>query len=171
MDRFRTLSLALVLAAFWLLLSGFFKPLLLSLGVLSVLLCVYAARRMNVLDIEGHPIHLLGGSLSYFAWLVWQIIQSTFYVSRIILSPSLPIAPRMIHVPTREKTDLGVNIYANSITLTPGTFTVVAEPDDLLVHALTEDTAVDLLEGTMDRKVAAFEGLSRVTPHKEEADA
>lgn len=45
-------------------------------------------------------------------------------------------------------------LFANSITLTPGTLTVDLKGDRYLVHALSSKTAADLLEGSMSRKVA-----------------
>ena len=44
-------------------------------------------------------------------------------------------------------------IYANSITLTPGTVTLSTEDNKLLVHALDIKFMRDLEDGTMDRKV------------------
>lgn len=153
----RFLSLALVLAAFWLLLSGYFKPLLLGFGVFTVVFVLWMGKRMNLVDEEGHPVELVGGSLGYFLWLAKEIVLSTINVTKIVLSPSLPISPVVKRVPVSQKSELGVNIYANSITLTPGTMTVRAAKDSLLIHALTEEGIEDLEEGTMDRKVSQFE--------------
>ena len=38
-------------------------------------------------------------------------------------------------------------IYANSITLTPGTVAVDVEPGEILVHGLSRDAAKDLEAG------------------------
>ena len=52
-------SLAFALSILWLLLSGYFtEPLLLALGLASVLLVLVIVHRMEVLDPEGHPVHL-----------------------------------------------------------------------------------------------------------------
>jgi multicomponent Na+:H+ antiporter subunit E len=48
-------------------------------------------------------------------------------------------------------------IHANSITLTPGTITVEAEPGRFLVHALTRDSAAGAAGGDMDGRVSACE--------------
>ncbi|MEL6372374.1 MAG: Na+/H+ antiporter subunit E [Pseudomonadota bacterium] len=155
----RTISLALVLAAFWLVLSGLYKPFLLTLGALTVIFTLLLANRMRIIDPEGHPIELLPRALTYLPWLIKEIIVSALSVSRIIWSPSLPISPTMTRVQVSQKTPLGVNIYANSITLTPGTITVKEEGGTaLLVHALQTGGADDLEAGDMDRKVTAFEG-------------
>ena len=75
-----------------------------------------------------------------------------------ILSPSLPIRPRILQVEASQETDIARVIYANSITLTPGTVTLDVRDGKLLVHALTTDSAEGLLSGEMDRKVSALEG-------------
>lgn len=152
-------ALAASLAVLWLLLSGYWTdPLLLGLGVLSVALCVFIAWRMRIVDAEGVPVFLVPRSLSYLPWLVWQIAQSNLRVARLILSRDLPISPTLAVLRTSQKTDLGQVIYANSITLTPGTISVDVEGDNILVHALERGGIDDLMTGEMDRRVTTFEG-------------
>ena len=64
----------------------------------------------------------------------------------------------MTVVRASQRTTAGVATYANSITLTPGTITVRLRGNDLTVHALTSDGALDLEGGAMDRRVNRFEG-------------
>ena len=79
-------------------------------------------------------------------------------MARRILHPRLPIAPRVIRVESSQKTHLGQVIYANSITLTPGTVSVETDEGTIDVHALTRETAEDVRSGTMDRRVTDIEG-------------
>lgn len=153
----RTLSLAGFLFAFWLALSGHYTPLLVSLGALSAVLCALAARRVRIVDEEGHPIQLLPGALSYFPWLIWEIAKSAWAVTKIIFNPRLPISPTMTVVEAGQRTSTGIASYANSITLTPGTITVGASDNRLVVHALVREGADDLEAGGMDRRVRKFE--------------
>ncbi len=155
---FRAVSLAAFLFATWLLLSGYFTGLLITLGVLSCVGVVLIAARMDVIDHEGHPIHIGWRSASYLPWLVWQIVLSNIDVARRILAPSLPIDPTVKQIPCTQRSDLGRVIYANSITLTPGTVSLRVLDDEILVHALTGGGIADLEEGSMDRKVTAIEG-------------
>ena len=127
------LVLAVVLSVVWLLLSGHTEPLLLSLGAVSVLAAVGLARRMGLLDAEAVPFKVTLRALLYLPWLLWQIVKSNLDVARRILDPRLPIAPRVIRVRASQKTDLGRVVYANSITLTPGTVTVDCEGEILTV--------------------------------------
>ncbi len=156
----RVLSLAVFSMAVWLLWSGHYTSLLIAFGVVSSVFVALTAKRMNVADAEGHPVHLLFRLVFYVPWLVWAIFKSNIDIALRILNPGLPISPRLIKVKTSQKTDLGRVIYANSITLTPGTVTVDVEGDEFTVHALTRGTAEDLESGDMDRRVTRAEGES-----------
>ncbi len=156
----RTISLALFLFAFWLALSGHYTPVLVGAGLLSAGLCAIAARRMLLVDPEGHPLQLLVGTVTYFPWLLWEIVKSAWAVTKIILDPRLPISPTMTRVVASQRTGAGIATYGNSITLTPGTLTVGVTGNELLVHALTRDGALDLESGRMDRRVSQFEGTA-----------
>jgi multicomponent Na+:H+ antiporter subunit E len=140
------------------LLSGFFTPFLLAAGLGSVLAVIwFADRRMKILDPEGHPSHLSVRALTYWPWLLWEIVKSGWDVTKRILHPRLPISPCMVRVPTSQATDVGRVIYANSITLTPGTISLELTDGEILVHALTREGAEGLATGDMDRRATAFE--------------
>lgn len=156
----RYLSLAGFLFAFWVALSGHFTPMLVAAGAASALVCVLAAIRMRAADAEGHPIELFQGAVSYFPWLFREIAKSGWAVTKLILHPRLPISPTMTVVRASQRTRVGVAAYGNSITLTPGTITVGVNGDDLTVHALTREGALDLEAGGMDRRVSQFEGAA-----------
>ena len=147
-------NLGLALAAVWLLLSGIFTPFLLVLGAFSCVLVVLIAVRMDVVDRETVPIHLGGRIMLYWIWLIWQIVLANIDVAKRVLSPSLPISPRLIKVSAMQEGPIGQVIFANSITLTPGTVSVDVDKGEITVHALTEQSARDILEGPMNRKTA-----------------
>ncbi len=155
---FYSISAVLALYGFWLLLSGYFTAFLMGAGLACALAVVWFARRMDVIDQEGHPIHLGWRSLYYWPWLTAQVGKSAWEVARIIVHPSLPISPTLVRVRPTQKTDLGLVVHANSITLTPGTISVEVGADEILVHALTRDGADDVSNGAMDKRVTAFEG-------------
>ena len=143
----------------WLLLSGMFKPLLLILGVLSVALVVWLAMRMRVLEHRGQPIYFRFLHIfEYWGWLLWQIFLSNVDVTRRIWSRQLNIKPTLRRVTATPDTELGRVIYANSITLTPGTTTINFTPnDEILVHALHEDSLEELERGEMASHVRDVE--------------
>lgn len=152
------IRLGIVLYCLWLLLSGYYLTLLLSLGALSALLATTIAVRMEIVDHETYPVRLTWGVFSYWGWLVWQIAKSNIDVARVILSPSLPITPNVVRVKASQRTNLGLVTYANSITLTPGTVSMYLDGNTIEVHALTESGARELQDGEMDRRVSAIEG-------------
>lgn len=158
------LSLSILLAVLWILLSGLHTAghaLIAGLGAGSVIAVVAIAHRMDVIDREGHPVHLAWRSLAYWPWLAKQIAKANWDVARIILSPRMRVAPRVIRVTASQPDELGHVIYANSITLTPGTVTLSVEAGTLEVHALTQRAATDLERGEMDRRVTAMQTGSK----------
>ncbi|MBA4176663.1 MAG: cation transporter [Leptothrix sp. (in: Bacteria)] len=157
-DVFHSISLFAFLCLFWLLLSGFFTPFLLAAGVGSALAVVWFARRMDVVDHEGHPIQLGARALLYWPWLLKEIVKSAWDVSKIILHPKLPISPTLVRFKPTQKTDVGLVIHAQSITLTPGTITIEAGPNEFLVHGLTRSGAEGVVDSEMDRRATACEG-------------
>lgn len=156
----RHILMVLIMFGVWLLWSGHYSfdyMLVLVLGIASCVLVVYMAERMDIVDEEGHPIHLLFGLLLYIPWLVVAIIKANIDVAKRVLSPSLPISPRMVRIKATQKTDITRVIFANSITLTPGTVSVDLVGDDILIHALTREAAEDVQSGDMDRRVTNLE--------------
>ncbi|MDH3472449.1 MAG: Na+/H+ antiporter subunit E [Rhodospirillales bacterium] len=151
-------SLSVALFALWLLLSGHYEPLIIGLGAASCVFVALIARRMDVVDREGHPIHLTWRALMYWPWLAWEIVKSNIDVARIVLDPALPISPRVIKVEASQAEDLGRVIYANSITLTPGTVSIDVRGGTIEVHALTRSLAEGLETGEMDRRVSGMAG-------------
>ncbi len=147
-----------ILFVVWLLLSGHYDALTLTYGALSCAFVVIISTRMDVADREGQPLHLSWSALVYWPWLMWQIVLANIDVARRILSPSLPISPTMIRVKVSQTSDLGQVVYANSITLTPGTISVDVGEGEILVHALTREGAQSLLDGEMDRRVTIMAG-------------
>jgi multicomponent Na+:H+ antiporter subunit E len=141
-----------------LLLSGYFTPLLISFGVLSLIVTVGIAWRMDVIDHESHPVHLTWRIPAYWIWLLIEIMKANFDVSKTILGIGEPARPNVIRVKPSQRSELGQVIYANSITLTPGTISIELENGEIMVHALTQGSADDLNTGVMDRRVTQVEG-------------
>ncbi len=156
----RYISMCVLAFVVWLLWSGHYAlhhTLLIVLGVLSCAFVVYLAGRLAIVDEEGIPIHLTWRIALYIPWLFWAIIKANIDVAKRILNPKLPIAPRMVRVTGTQKTDLCRVIFANSITLTPGTVSLDLDEEKIVVHALTKEAADDVQSGDMDRRVTALE--------------
>ena len=148
-------SVAVLLFLFWISLSGHLEPLLLGLGVASVALTVFLSHRMNVIDHESYPLHLSSKFPGFFVYIFREIVKANIdVVTRILSWRETPISPQMIEIPQSQKTDLGAVIYANSITLTPGTVTIKLSKDNLTVHALSKEAASELAKGAMSEEIS-----------------
>jgi len=81
--------------------------------------------------------------LVYIVVLFKEIILANLDVAYRVLHPKMPINPGIVIIKTQLKQDLAKMILANSITLTPGTFTLDIQGDRLLIHWInvkTDDT-------------------------------
>jgi multicomponent Na+:H+ antiporter subunit E len=141
----------------WLLLSGHYEPLILGFGVFSSLLVTYLAMRMDREDRYDFPLILTPRLVLYWVWLIREILKSNFRVARIILTPRLPISPILVPFRACMKSDLARMIYANSITLTPGTITTGTEGDILRIHALTWQDVDGREEDEMGEHICGLE--------------
>ena len=152
-----TISLSLALAAFWLLNSGHNTPLMLSLGAVSIIVVLYIAHRMDVVDHESQPVHLTRKLPVYYMWLTKEIILANISVVKHIWLGNQTISPTLTTINASQKTDMGKVIYATSITLTPGTVAVDLVGDKIVVHALLREYIETLEVGEMDRRVRRLE--------------
>ena len=65
-----------------------------------------------------------------------ELILSNLDVALRVISPRLPINPGIVEAKTSLKSPMARMILANSITLTPGTFTVEMKEDTLFIHCI-----------------------------------
>ncbi len=134
--------------ALWLLLSGHYDPLLISMGVLSVLFSLFMARRMEAIDKESHPIHLSAKLIKFWIVLAGKIFSANIDVTLRILGIR-PVEPQLIKLKLNQCSDLTKVIYANAITLTPGSASLHIEDGYLYVHTISKEGAQELLNGDM----------------------
>ena len=158
--------LLITLSVIWLAMSGLFKPQLLILGVLSVALVVWLSAYMRVLQHRGEPIYFrFLHIVTYWTWLFRQIFLSNVEVTRRVLSRNMDIHPTLRRITATPDTEIGRVIYANSITLTPGTTAINFTVDgDIVVHALHKDSLHELEDGEMAAHIRDVE------PHFKGAD-
>jgi len=152
-----TIFLSLSLAIFWLANSGHNTVLMLSLAAISILLVLFIAHRMDVIDHESQPLHLTLKLPGYYLWLIKEIVLANLQVVKHIWLGNSSISPTLSIIKVSQKTDIGKVIYANSITLTPGTVTINLHADQFMVHALLKESIEELQAGEMDRRVTELE--------------
>lgn len=153
-----SVQLAISLAVLWLLLSGHLEALILAFGALSIAFVVWLSRRMHVIDRESYPFGLIPRlSALYWPWLLKEIVKSSIDVTRRVFGPASAVQPVVFDAPARMESDLARVIYANSITLTPGTVSLNVAADAIRVHALHPDVARDLRQSGMEARIPGSE--------------
>ena len=147
--------LVLVLCGVWMAWSGHTKLLMLGFGISSVILTVFMSYRLQVIDEEGQPLN--PKIFFYLPWLIKEIVVANIDVLKRILITGA-VEPTWIKVTAKKKTRLGRVIFANSITLTPGTVSVKVDDDVILVNAVSKEGAESLIDGgEMGDKVCGLE--------------
>ena len=67
------------------------------------------------------------------------------------------ISPKVKRIAAEEMNEMEKTIYANSITLTPGTLTLEVENDELEIHTLRGDMLESLERGDMANRIRVME--------------
>jgi multicomponent Na+:H+ antiporter subunit E len=162
-QAYRTLPKLAALSALWLAFSGKFDALHLGFGAVSVALVMRFTRSMALEKTRADPGRPMGRArwrpaLAYPFWLLKEVAVANVQLARIILAPRLQIDPVLMSFDARLESSLAKVLLANSITLTPGTFTIDVRGRVFLVHAITEDTASPTALGAMRARVANIFG-------------
>lgn len=145
-----------VIFAFWLVISASLAPADLLLGaVLSTLLGAWSARYLWASDAPRLTPRQLLALLHYLAGLGGRVFLAALHVAGLVVNPRLPIRPHMVVCQTRLQRRASRVAFALSVTLTPGTLTVDLDGDAFLVHCLDDLSAKRLLQGDLERRVAA----------------
>ena len=145
---YRTLFFFIV----WLVLSEAFDQFHMGLGILSAFGIAWLNTDRTAKRLAIPPIKVVW----YLPWLVVQVVKSGIHLSSLILSPSLPIAPKFFSYRSEMREESGIVLLANSITLTPGTITVEANEQELVVHAIDDESATDILNHRFEKKIAGM---------------
>ncbi len=158
----RTILTAVILMALWLLMSGLYEPLIIGFGVASVVLVLVVVKRMDKVDGDRLDIRLKPVAFAvYLMWLMVEIAKANWAVTKLVLAPKMKLRQHLFTVKCDQKTDLGQVIFANSITLTPGTISVESDAGVFLVHAVDYTADDNLALADMGRRVTATETAAK----------
>ncbi|GAA6135771.1 Na+/H+ antiporter subunit E [Oceaniserpentilla sp. 4NH20-0058] len=147
-----------LLGVFWILLSGYLEPLLLFFGAVSVLTVMLVLNRMDAVDEDPRGINFNFSFFRYVFWLIGQIVSSSIHVTQLIWRKSGSASPALAKISVDDIPKDHRVLYANSITLTPGTLSVDLDDHHVTVHALQAPSISKLAEGNMEHKVKELTG-------------
>ncbi|NRA22968.1 MAG: Na+/H+ antiporter subunit E [Oleispira sp.] len=148
----------ILLSIFWLLLSGYIQPLLLAFGIASVIVVLFVLKRMDDVDQEKQEIGTGLRLMQYLPWLIWQVITSSLQVTKLIWGSTDNLSPSVAKINAKNIPPKRRALYANSITLTPGTLSVDLVGDEITVHALQKTSIEELKQEVMEKKIAKIWG-------------
>jgi multicomponent Na+:H+ antiporter subunit E len=148
----------ILLSIFWLLLSGYIQPLLLAFGIASVVVVLFVLKRMDDVDQEKQEIGTGLRLMQYLPWLIWQVITSSLQVTKLIWGSTDNLSPSVAKINAKNIPPKRRALYANSITLTPGTLSVDLVGDEITVHALQKTSIEELKQEVMEKKITKIWG-------------
>ncbi len=157
--------LAVVLFAFWFLLSGKVDFKFLLYGALTAIISAWICVPLLLLpNADGTKKYFifdvnLGKYALYWLWLLKEVVNANIDVVKATVKSEMVVNPRVIAFRIKYDNPMAYTTLANSITLTPGTVTLNVTEDGLYeIHALTDGAAEGLLGGGMQQKVADLFG-------------
>jgi len=125
----------LTLMIFWVLLNNSVETEVLIIGAGASLLIslIFCAKCGVFTDVSFSPKAIVASIMFAFVF-IGALIRANLSITKRVLSPSLPINPGIVKVKTKLKSKIGRMVLANAITLTPGTFTIELDGENLFIH-------------------------------------
>lgn len=159
------LAMFVVLFGFWMVLSGRTETKFIVYGLITAIVTTWVTYPLLLVpNKEGSKKYFVFGVsipkfIMYFFWLMWQLVLANIDVLLATTAQELDIDPKVVRFYFRADNPMASVVLANSITLTPGTVTINVTDDGLYeIHALTRGAAAGVLDGSMQKKVAALYG-------------
>ena len=164
--------LHLTLALLWVLLWGFFDLYTFLAGVVVgfALLVLYGRPQSGAGARFAYPVRQvatlgypsrLWRLISFAAYFVKILIIANWQVAKLVLSPSMPIHPRIVRYDVNGLTPTQITTLAGAITLTPGTLAADLSSDDryLYIHCLNAPDAGRALAELDELKERLLKGV------------
>jgi multicomponent Na+:H+ antiporter subunit E len=152
----RVIILIVVIHAFWLVISGSLERHDVAIGLaLAVALGLWAERSLWAGEPPMLPLRRAPALIVYLAELAGHVVTAAAHVARIALDPRLPVEPTMISHRVALRQPLARLLFAQSVTLMPGTATVEVQDDHFLIHCLDGRSAERIRSGELERRIAS----------------
>ena len=151
--------LFILLLVFWIILSFKIDITTAAIGFMVSLLVVLFNYDMVFNDTEATKITLrtIKRFIVLFFVLIYNIAKSNIEVAIIVLSKKMPIDPGFVTIKNPLKKELNQALFANTITLTPGTLTVDMNEKEIVIHGLVKGSVKALDGSSLERAFMALE--------------
>ncbi len=149
--------------AAWILFTWSFAAEELIIGaIVCVVIAIFAARFFvhEKAFFLFNPVRLAYLLFYAFGVFVVELFKANIDVAFRVFKRKIPVNPGIVKIPVNIKSEYGLTMLANSITLTPGTITMdIADDDGQTVYYIhwidvkTQDPAAagDMIKGTMEK--------------------
>jgi len=117
--------------------------------------------RMQKVDNEPQEFGTWLQTIRYIPWLLGQIFKSSMRVTKLIWGAPNQVSPSLAKINVEAVPEARRTLYANSITLTPGTLSVDLEGNEVTVHALEQSSIDELKEGYIATKITGIWGENK----------
>ena len=130
--------LNILLAIAWVALTGEFNAGNFIIGFVIVYLLLALTRPSESARTYTTQVR---GIMSFSLFFLKELVFSSLRVTVQVLSPTLNMQPAVVAVPLDIRSDAGITLLGNLITLTPGTLTLEVAEDrsQIFVHAMHVD--------------------------------
>ncbi|MFT9496005.1 Na+/H+ antiporter subunit E [Anaerosolibacter sp.] len=154
---------SLLTIGFWIVLSERLNLEVLVAGLLliSIMYMLYGKRKVAIEHEKTFFIKSLGNYGKYLWILVKEIIAANLQVAKIVLGPRISISPTMITYETKLESAFHRTVFANSITLTPGTLTVSMVDNILTIHCLKGEYGEQIMDSKLEKILLEIEEYQR----------
>lgn len=144
--------------AFWFSLAGVPDFVSLTLGIMSSIFVSLISGKFLFSNIDNVKKFVIRAPrmIGYFFYYLKDITLANIDVAFRVLHPKMPINPCIFEYETKLKSDFGITVLANSITITPGTVTVDIVNGKLFVHALVPESVESIVNGELDSRIMRF---------------
>lgn len=143
---------------FWIILTDNVKIETICVGLIISLLVISLNKNLMRSNIQLNFKKNILMWIYYIIMLVKEVVVSNFHVAKIVLSPKIEISPQVVIIQTKIKSDFHKTIFANSITLTPGTITISLDNNKITVHCLKQEFASSLTNTAFEKIILNIEG-------------
>jgi multicomponent Na+:H+ antiporter subunit E len=142
----------------WLIFSAHLTIINVAVGIIMGIIVLVMKRQLfsRYSDKSNLPLQALWRIPIYVLWLIKEIILSGTRVGLMVWRRKLPIAPDLFWIPCHMERENFMTLYANSITLTPGTIAIMVKKNKMLVHALSAMDSKSLQEQAMEKQILSI---------------
>jgi multicomponent Na+:H+ antiporter subunit E len=157
--HFGAVFLFFLLFIFWLILSFKVSLSIVIIGFLVSAIVVFFNYDLifNGSEVSKLTFRTIKRVIVLFFVLVFNIAKSNIEVAKIVLSKKMPIDPGFVTIKNPLKKELNQALFANAITLTPGTLTVDMDKDKIVVHGLVKGQVSHLDGSSLENAFIALE--------------